>query len=117
VRNNTSVLRDADIKPKKTFERIVRDSSLYATTVGGTIRKAYPIADAGLGKTIDCYLDTDLTGEEVEVNCSIFGGSDLNEASPLLEKEADPIFISAIGDEWWCVSPFDVTEECECTTP
>jgi len=49
-------------------------------------RIAYCKNDAGSGTTIVCYLDKDGTGDEITVHCSISqGGSDLNEASPLLK--------------------------------
>ncbi len=41
-------------------------------------RIAYCKDDAGAGTTIDCYLDTDATGTQITVNCSIHNGTNLN---------------------------------------
>ena len=80
------------------------------------IRKAYAEADAGLGSTIDCFLDVDAQGTAVEVNCSISNGTALNSASPRLEN-GDLIFVAQVGEEWWCLTVFQNTEECTCTPP
>jgi len=85
-------------------------------------RMAYCKNDAGTGKTITCFLDTDTVGTEITVHCSIArGGTNLNEAIPLL-KDGDPIFVQKINDGtndyWRCVGvPFMLKENCLCTPP
>jgi hypothetical protein len=83
---------------------------------GGTVHKAFPIADAIAGSTIECYLDVDTTGDEITVNCSIAGGSDLNEAIPKLTNGLT-IFVRKFGDTWHCVTVFQGYEECTCEEP
>lgn len=120
VRDNTKQLKEIDPREGRVFERVVRNSSLLTSASAASVssvRLAYPVDDAGAGTTINCYLDTNLTGTVVTVSCSIFGGSDLNEASPLLNNDGNPIFVRSIGGMFWCVSLFDVVEECGCTTP
>jgi hypothetical protein len=80
---------------------------------GGAVHKAFPVADAGAGATIECYLDTDATGEEITVNCSIAGGTDLNEAIPKLTNGLT-IFVRKFGTDWHCVNVFQAYEECTC---
>ncbi len=78
------------------------------------IRKAFCKNDAGAGNTIDCYLDEDATGQEVTVNCSIAqGGTNLNTCLPLLAN-GDLIFVTPIGNEWWCLQTFNYSKECDC---
>jgi len=77
-----------------------------------TIRKAYAKADAGTGKTITCYLDTDATGDEITVNVEIAnGGANLNASSPLLE-DGDMIHVIKDGVTWRAVQTFDATGTC-----
>lgn len=77
-------------------------------------RIAYCKEDAPADNTIDCYLDTDATGTEITVTCFIAqGGSALNNAAPRL-KDGDGIMVSKIGGTWYCLTTFDVDEECDC---
>lgn len=81
----------------------------------GSIRKAYCKNNAGAGTTIVCYLDTDLTGIQKTVNCSIVGGSALNAAIPRLEI-GDIIYVTCIGGAWHCLTVFQTTENCICSS-
>jgi len=120
VKKNTKQLKEIDPRQGRVFERVVRDSSLLASASAASassVRLAYPVNDAGSGSTISCRLDNVLTGDIVTVSCSIFGGSDLSEASPLLNNDGNPIFVSSISGQFWCISPFDIVEECGCTAP
>lgn len=69
------------------------------------VRKAYCKSAAGFSSTITCYLDTNITGEEIIVNCSIMNGTALSEAIPRLAI-GSLIFIAKIGSDWYCVSLF-----------
>lgn len=115
---NTKRLEEVDPRTGKGVSRVFGNGGGGGggSGSGSGVRKAFPVVDAGSGSTISCYLDTDLTGTVVTVNCSLIGGSNLNDGSPLLAT-GSLIFISSVGGEWWCISPFDVTEECACTSP
>ena len=76
-------------------------------------RMAFCKTDAGYGSTIQCYLDTNLTGKEVTVHCSISNASNLNEAVRDLEA-GDWILVRFIGDQWRCTEGFQGWEECDC---
>jgi len=73
---------------------------------------AYCKDDAGAGSTLDCYLDTDGTGDVIEVNFSIAqAGANLNAAVPRLE-DGDAVFVRMIDASWWCVgAPFAPSED------
>lgn len=95
------------------------ESGKFLTNNGSTvswgtvnsIRKAYSKDAAGAATTITCYLDTDTTGTEITVNCSVIGTANLNAAAPRLE-DGSLIFVALIGTDWWCVSPFIKTRVC-----
>lgn len=65
---------------------------------GGTGRTnlhlAYCKTNAPAAAFIICYLDTDVTGTEITVNCGIAGGGNLNEALPRL---TDGLWITVWG--------------------
>jgi len=89
---------------------------------GAGLRNAYCKDDAGAGSTIVCYLDTDGTGTEITVNCSISNGSDLNTASRRLKggtgtppTGGDRLAVYKVGDTWYSAEGFDTDEECVCT--
>lgn len=77
-------------------------------------RRAYCKTDAGAGTTIVCYLDTDATGTEITVHCSIHNGANLNAALPRLE-DGKWIMVTKIGTTWYCESPFAGSEDCACS--
>jgi len=83
---------------------------------GAGLRNAYCKNDAGAGSTIVCYLDTDGTGTEITVNCSISNGSNLNTASRRL-ADGDRLAVYKVGDNWYTPEGFDTDEECVCTAP
>jgi len=72
-------------------------------------RAAYCKDPAGAATTIQAYLDTDGTGEEVTVNCSIAGGGNLNDAIPRLTNGL-LIIVDKIGDSWYCKTVFQAVE-------
>ena len=83
---------------------------------GGATRKAYVKTAPGAVTTVVCFLDTDTTGEEVTVNCSVIGGSGsikLNAAAPRM-SHGSLIFVEYIDDAWWATHPFIATEDCDC---
>jgi len=82
------------------------------------IRIAFCKTDAPAAATIQCYLDTDHSGQEVTVHCTISkGGTQLSECAPLLE-DGDPIhvYLSASG-QWRCCQIFDRSVESELYLP
>ena len=78
---------------------------------GSNIHKAYARDNAANQSFIWCYLDADGEGDAVRVDCSIVGGSDLDEAIPRLE-DGDMIPVWKIDDHWWCTSVFQTSEDC-----
>lgn len=82
----------------------------------GVIHNTYCKTDAGEGSTIVCYLDTDGTGDEITVHCSISGGSDLNAAIRRLE-DGDRIAVYKIGSTWYAAEGFQASTDCICTAP
>ena len=86
------------------------------TTAGTEIRMAFCKTAAGSGNTIVCYLDTDATGEEVTVWCTLIDATNLNECFPtLVDGVGMPVFwdysysTPCWRSLWW----FQGKEECE----
>jgi len=83
-------------------------------------RIAYCKDDAGAATTIDCYLDTDATGTQITVYCSVAqGGANLNVSVPRL-KDGDAIFVQKIydgtNDYWYATQIFQPSEDCVCSS-
>lgn len=85
-------------------------------------RIAFCKDDAGIGDTIDCYLDKDVTGTVITVHAAVSqGGGDLNDCGARL-KQGDPLFVERIHDAdgnnyWWCTGmPFIPGLYCTCGT-
>jgi hypothetical protein len=77
-------------------------------SIGGAVRVAYVKTTPAAVSVVDVYLDTDTTGEEVQVTCSITDGTALNASSPLLTV-GDMIFVAKINNIWYCMSLFHTT--------
>lgn len=100
----------------KVRERVAKNGSGGGE---GGIHKAYVKDPPGAVTTLTCFLDTDTTGTEVTVNCSVIGGGGsikLNSATPRL-IDASLIFVADVDGDWWCVAPFTATEDCVCEEP
>lgn len=82
-------------------------------TTGGRIRSAFCKTDVGASQTLVCYLDTDITGEEITVNFFILGGGNLNTAMPLL-FDGDEIPVIKIDEDWYCIWPMQPLVKCNC---
>ena len=74
------------------------------------IRLAFCKTAASSGTSIVCYLDTDETGEEITVECSISGGSDLNTAIPRLTDGLEILVWQINGV--WKTNTFQATTDC-----
>lgn len=72
---------------------------------GGEARTAYCTIDAPDADEIDCYLDTDETGNVITVKAYITSGVSLMFALPFL-KTHQPILVTKVGEEWICTSLF-----------
>jgi hypothetical protein len=100
-----------------------RNPRLFGTDSGSEIRRAITTAAAGAGATIKANLYNNAGVEQtsgaefnVDVYCTIIGGTALNAAAPRLEND-DDIFIvslpfSATAKRWYCVSLFSGTRDC-----
>ena len=78
---------------------------------GSAFRIAYAKTDAGTGTTLTCYLDEDLTGEEITVNFMICGGSNLNASIPRLSL-GDPLFVINKNGTWYGIPPWQASQDC-----
>ncbi len=68
----------------------------------GLFRKAYVRITPGETETVECYLDTDDTGEEITVTCEITGGgAKLNEVMPRLTNGRMFYVTYDSDDELW----------------
>jgi hypothetical protein len=77
-------------------------------SIGGAVRVAYVKTTPGATNLVDVYLDTDATGEEVTVTCSVLGlSTNLNEAVPLLTDGAQ-MFVAKMNGIWYCLNLFHV---------
>lgn len=77
-----------------------------------SVHVAYCKEISGFGSTIPCYLDTDLTGQEITVNCMLYeGGIDLASCAPLLAV-GDPLLVVKVEGDWYAVIPFINTDVC-----
>jgi hypothetical protein len=86
---------------------------------GGGSSMAFVKTAPGAVTTVDCFLREDTTGDEVTVNCSVIGGSGsekLNDAVPRL-VDGSLIFVQKFGTDYWCISPFIATDDCDCVQP
>lgn len=78
---------------------------------GHGMRHAYCKTNADAGFSIQCYLDTNLTGEEITVYCNTFEATALSGCVPLLTiGRVIPVY--KIGEYWFCAWWFSGTEEC-----
>jgi hypothetical protein len=93
--------------------------------VGGqTVRRASCTADAGAGSTIAAtlYKSDGTTGDAITVYCNISNGTALNSAVPRLEI-GDNIFVTKSTYDnsgtpevrWYCVTNFNLSNNCVCT--
>jgi len=107
------------------FRRILKESK-YGTGGDPGVRRASCTSDAGSGSTIAATLyNTDgTTGDAITVYCNISNGTALNSAIPRLE-DGDDIFVTQSYFDnagtaelrWYCVTNFNVSEDCTCTSP
>lgn len=82
---------------------------------GTQIHRAFCAENATAATTITCYLDTDTTGTEIEVTCTISGGGALNTAEPVLTDGLEiPVWYdSTLGTPVWkCFWGFQRRQGC-----
>jgi len=91
---------------------------LFPASGGHTLHRAFLKLNASVDNTIDCYLDTDITGEVVEVEFDISrGGTAMNAVIARLII-GDPIVVWQDGATWRCIgTPFIPVRNCVCTPP
>ena len=95
-------------------ERLSSPQIIQPTKAGrhnSGVRSAFCKTAAGEGTTIDAYLDTNITGDEITVNCIIAGGTDLNNAVPRLTQGFE-IPVWQIGGVWKTL-PFQASQDCD----
>jgi len=82
---------------------------------GNNTRRAFCKTAAPAGLSIDAYLDTDGTGQQVNVLCSVAGGGWLNGAIPLLTDGLEiAVFSKLISGTtyWFCCTTFQTMSIC-----
>ncbi|KKM21302.1 hypothetical protein LCGC14_1636750, partial [marine sediment metagenome] len=75
------------------------------------VRLAYCKVAAGASTSIVCYLDTDTTGLEITVECTIIPAANLNAALPLLAIGSE-LKVTKINGTWKCVPHFWKADIC-----
>lgn len=80
---------------------------------GSNLRRAFVKTTPGATTTLECFLDIDATGTEVNVECTVYGGGNLDEAHPTF-IDGDPLWVAfnVIANEWQNVTRIDGSEEC-----
>ncbi len=83
---------------------------------GIQLRRAFVKETPGATTTLVCYLDIDESGSSTEINveCTIYGGGNLNEAHPSFSN-GTPLWVTynTIEGEWQNVTRIDGSEECQ----
>jgi hypothetical protein len=108
--------RQAEIQQKIDREQVAAPERICGTPAvrrgaSSGPHRAFCKTAAGTGTSIQAFLDTDLTGEEITVYCDIDNGSHLNEAFPLL-KIGSPLVVFLLDGVWRCAQLFTANEEC-----
>ncbi len=98
------------------LERIMKNSEGGGTGGGYGLRRAFVKEAPGATTTLVCYLDIDESGSSVEINveCTIYGGGNLDEAHPSF-TDGTPLWVTynTIEGEWQNVTRIDGGEECD----
>ena len=89
--------------------RPLRDSA--GAGIGGGVRVAYCKTAPDSRSYLTCYLDIDLTGEEITVYFLLSRATALNAAWPKLQV-GDPVSVQKIGNKWYSVQTFGGSEDC-----
>ncbi len=78
------------------------------------VRKAFVKTTPGATVTVECYLDTNDTGEVITVTCEVIGGTALNSVVPRL---GTGIMIPVWDDSgtWRPFFPYQTSENCDCS--
>ncbi len=76
-------------------------------------RRAFVKTTPGATTTLVCFLDVDTTGTQVDVECTIYGEGNLDEAHPAF-VDGDPLWVAynAVDGEWQNVTRIDGAEVC-----
>ena len=121
VNANTNFVGDGTIQVKRAGRATSIEANInqitqrIAKVKPTTPHLAYCKTAAPAATAITCYLDTDATGTEISVSCSIAGGGNLNAAVPRL-TDGLPIIVSNIAGTWHCETVFQASEDCDCYT-
>ena len=75
------------------------------------VHLAYCKVAAGASTSIVCYLDTDTTGPEITVECTVSPPANLDGALPLL-ADGSELKVAKIGNTWKCIAHFIKSREC-----
>ncbi len=105
---NTPVGTTVRLNIAAVLERIMKNKG------ADVLRRAFVKTTPGATTTLICFLDVDTTGEEVNIECTIYGGGNLDEAHPAF-VDGDPLWVAynTIDGEWQNVTRIDGAEGCE----
>ncbi len=107
---------DKGLTLRLNIDEVVRRIPKYndGGRVGIGLRRAYVKTAPGATTTLVCFLDVYTTGTQVNVECDIYGGGNLDEAHPTL-VDGDPLWVAynAVAGEWQNVTRIDGSEDCE----
>jgi hypothetical protein len=103
-------VRYADLAAaKERFQspELVQKTRALRASAGSGIHLAFCKIDAPAAAIITCYLDTDGTGEEVDVQCPCISpdGATLDQVIRRL-KDGDTLLVVKINNEWNCLEGF-----------
>ncbi|RLC38841.1 hypothetical protein DRH27_01275 [Candidatus Falkowbacteria bacterium] len=89
-------------------------STRNKNSTSGDIHKAFVRTAPGETAILDCYLDTNTTGEEIVVTCEILDETALNSVVPRLEV-GKLLYITYDGQNsvWRPLFPFQGSKDCE----
>ena len=96
------------------IDEVFRRQMRYRGGEGRSLRRAFVKTTPGATTTLVCFLDVDTTGTQVNVECDIYGGGNLDEAHPAF-VDGDPLWVAynVVAGEWQNVTRIDGGEICD----
>ncbi len=80
---------------------------------GVPVRRAFVKTAPGATTTLECFLAVDTTGTEIDVECDIYGGGNLNEAHPSF-TDGLPLWVAYYDGAWRNVTTISAIDtECD----
>ncbi len=105
LRKLNQITDRANIYDTKKTKQKTRPARRGGGTGGTTLHNAFVNGSASGTATQACFLDTDTTGDSIDVYCTICGGTALSSALPLL-SDGKRITVWYDGTYWRCTTIF-----------